>query len=383
MRIVVAPDSFKGSLSAAGAAAAIARGLGAVLPDAEVITLPMADGGEGTVDAFLALLGGLRKTVTVRDPFDRPVEAGFGWMPDARLAVIEVAAASGLPLLAGERLDPLRASTFGTGQLVRAALDLGAQAIILGLGGSATVDGGTGFLEALGARFLDADGRPLRGSGGALPRIARVDLAGLDGRLRQVAITSACDVTNPLLGPAGAVRVFGPQKGADAAGQEVLEAGMARYADAVCAAVGRDARATAGTGAAGGLGFALAGVLGADLASGFTLLAELGRLREVIVSADLVVTGEGRLDTQSLGGKVPVGVARLAAPAGVPVVAFAGSLAGDADVFRREGITLALPIVDAPMPLERAMADAEALLERAAGRFAGALALGHGTGRVR
>ncbi|HYD66502.1 glycerate kinase [Azospirillum sp.] len=373
MRIVVAPDSFKGSLTAAEAAAAIACGFRAVLPDADIVSLPMADGGEGTVDALLGILGGHARTVTVRDPFDRPVAARYGWMPQARLAVVETAAASGLPLLAGDGPDPLRASSFGTGQLVRDALDRGAQAVILGLGGSATVDGGTGFLEALGVRFLDDAGRPLRAAGGTLGRIARIDSSGLDPRLRAAAVIAACDVTCPLLGPSGAVHVFGPQKGATPELLPALEAGMARYAEQVRALTGRDFADAAGGGAAGGLGFALRAFADAELRSGFSLIADFGRLADRIAGADLVVTGEGRLDAQSFHGKTPLGVARLARAAGVPVVAFAGRVDGDAAAFREEGIVAAHAIADATIPLERAMAEAAGLLERCARRAAEAV----------
>lgn len=376
MRVLIAPDSFKGSLDATDAARAIARGFRSALPDAEVVTLPVADGGEGTVRSVISCLGGQVETTTVSDPFGRPVEAIWGWVPDAALAVIEVAAASGLPLLAGQEPDPLRASSSGTGQLMMAALERGARDFIIGLGGSATVDGGTGLLQALGVRFLDAEGRPLLACGGSLARIADIDLSGMSKGAGSIRIAAACDVTSALLGPAGCVRTFGPQKGAGEAEQAVLEAGLANYADVVQRVCGRDPSEAEGAGAAGGLGFGLAAVLGARLRSGFALIAELAELPRRVAEADLVVTGEGRLDAQSLCGKVPIGVARIAAAAGVPVVAFAGSIVGNPRTFADQGITLALPIVDAPMSLEQAMADADRLLEHAAARVAGAMALG-------
>jgi glycerate kinase len=378
MRIVLAPDSFKGSVTAAEAADAMAAGLRQVWPDAACVRLPMADGGEGTVDAVLTALDGRRRTAEVRDPLGRPVEAAYGWVAGERLAVIEMAAASGLPLLAEAERDPHRTSTAGTGDLIAAALDRGARRIVLGLGGSATVDGGTGCLAALGARFLDDDGAALPGCGGALGRIARIDLAGLDPRLGGTDIVLATDVRNPLLGPSGAVRVFGPQKGLPDDRLEDFEAAMARFAERVAAATGSDPRDAAGAGAAGGIAFLLRAALGAEVRDGFALVAELAGLRDALRGADLALTGEGRLDAQSLSGKVPVGVARIAREEGVPAAAVAGSVDGDPAAFRAEGLATVLPIVDRPMALEQAMADGAALIERAAARLAAALELGRG-----
>ncbi|MGC2855219.1 glycerate kinase [Novispirillum sp. DQ9] len=373
MRVVVAPDSFKGSLTSIQAAAAIAAGLRDAFPSVTCLPVPMADGGEGTVDAVVAVTGGEVVRVPASDPLGRPLTAAFGWVPGRRLAVVEMAAASGLPLLAEHERDPARATTFGTGQVVRAALDRGAEALILGLGGSATSDGGSGLLRALGARLLDGAGREVAG---ILDPVAEVDLSALDPRLRDIALTLACDVSNPLLGPQGAVAVFGPQKGVTPALAPVLEAALARFADALARAAGRDARDTAGAGAAGGLGFGVMTAAGGEVRSGFELIADLADLAGMMAGADLAVTGEGRLDAQSLFGKVPVGIARLGRRTGTPVAAFAGLVDGDPALFRAEGIAAVVPIVDAPMPLVQALADAPALLRRAARRFMDAVLLG-------
>jgi len=383
MRIVVAPDSFKGALTAAQAAAAIADGVRDIRPDAETVPRPMADGGEGTVEAVLTALDGRRQTATVADPLGRPVEAGWGWVPDRRLAVIEMAAASGLPLLADAERDPTRTTTFGTGQLIAAALDRGAAEIVIGLGGSATVDAGTGILAALGARLLDADGRDLEARGGSLRAVARLDTAGLDPRLRGVALTLATDVTNPLLGPDGAARVFGPQKGLAPDRVDDVEAAMAHFAGVVMETTGRDARDAPGSGAAGGIAFLLRSVLDVAVRDGIALVAELAGLGEAVRGADLVVTGEGKLDSQSLYGKVPVGVARIARNAGVPAAAFAGAVEGDPAAFRAEGLAAVVPLPDRPMTLDQAMAETGPLLRRAAARFMAALELGRSLGERR
>jgi len=378
MRVVIAPDSFKGSTSSLQVARAIERGLRQADDTATTTLVALADGGEGTVEALTDLLGGERVTVTVRDPLDRPVEAAYGWVAGRRLAIIEMAAASGLPLLAGG-LDPHRASSAGTGDLIRDALDRGAERLILGLGGSATIDAGTGLLSALGARFLDAQGQPVRGAGGALGQIDEIDLSGLDARLHALDITIASDVTSPLLGPEGAVAVFGPQKGVTRDSHDLFEGGMASFADRVVAATGVDRRHVPGAGAAGGIGYLLHSVLdGVEVRDGFSLIAEIADLKAHMAAADLVITGEGRLDAQSLVGKVPLNVARLGRAVGVPTVALAGSVAGDPEAFRRAGLAVVVPIVDGPMSLDEAMAEAPALIERAAARLMAAVRLGTG-----
>ena len=375
MRCVVAPDSFKGSATAVEVARAIDAGLRSVDDTLETDLVPLADGGEGTVDALIGILGGERVEIIARDPLDRPVACAYGWVADRRLAVIEVAAASGLPLL-GDALNPAEATTHGTGQLIGDALDRGAAALILGLGGSATVDAGTGLLTALGARFRDARGVELRGAAGTLGQVAAIDLAGLDHRLRGLRLTLATDVDSPLLGPQGAVHMFGPQKGISEDRLAAFEAAMARFADVVVGATGTDHRDSPGSGAAGGIAFLLRSVLDVEVQDGFRLVSDLADLRGRIAAADLVITGEGRLDAQSLVGKVPVGVARLARAAGVPAIALAGQIAGDPATFREAGLAAVVPIVDRPMTLPDAMADAPALIEAAAARLMATLLLG-------
>lgn len=373
MRVVVAPDSFKGSLTSIAAAEAICAGLRAAFPSVTCLIVPMADGGEGTVEALVAVLGGSLVSAPATDPLGRPLTAAFGWDTERRLAVVEMAAASGLPLLADAERDPVRASTFGTGQLMCAALDQGARALILGLGGSATTDGGMGMLRALGARFLDDRGREVET---LLDGIAEVDLGGLDPRLKGLDLTLACDVSNPLLGADGAVAVFGPQKGVTADLAPRLEDAMARFAEALTRACGRECRDVPGAGAAGGLGFGVMAALGGTVRSGFELISELGDLAGKMAQADFAVTGEGRLDAQSLFGKVPVGIARLGRRTATPVIAFAGAVEGDPDLFRDEGLAAVVPIVDAPMPLSAALERAPELLSRAARRFMDAVVLG-------
>jgi len=374
-RIVIAPDKFKGSLSANEAAEAIERGLRSV-PGfvASVVCIPMADGGEGTVDVFLA--GGARaESALVQGPLGEPVRATFALTEDG-LAVIEMAAASGLLLLTEAQRDPLRASTYGTGELVCRALDLGVERIVLGIGGSATNDGGAGLLSALGVRFLDKSGEALEAGGAALARLAAVDLAGLDARVRNVRLEVASDVDSVLCGPHGASTMFGAQKGASPQDILTLDAALAHFADVTAVVTGRDRRDVAGAGAAGGLGFGLVAYLDAELRPGVEIVAEVKALRESLGGADLCLTGEGRIDEQTLRGKTVAGVARCAREAGVPVIAFAGSI--DVAVepqLAQSGIACAIPIVDTPMTLERAFENAAPLLERAAARVGRLLAL--------
>lgn len=362
MKIVIAPDSFKESLSAPDVAAAIGRGWTSVHPAAQVLLRPMADGGEGTVDAVLAATGGERRTAIVRGPLGDGVEAHWGWLGEGG-AIIEMAAASGLHRVPQAERDATRTCSFGTGELIREALDAGATRITLGLGGSATNDGGAGLLRALGLRLLDADGEELAPGGAALAGLARIDRSGIDPRLAGVAFDVAADVDNPLCGSRGASHVFGPQKGASPAQVEALDAALQRYADVVAAELGEDHSRQPGVGAAGGLGFAARAFLGARFRPGIELVAELAGLAEAVVGADLVITGEGRLDAQSLHGKTPVGVARIARSAGVPVIALAGSLGEGYPRLREAGIEAAFSLVPGPMTLERAMAVAAGELE--------------------
>ena len=354
-------------MNAATAARAIGRGLG-VLPEfsGRIDLLPMADGGEGTVDAFLAT-GAAARERRVRGPLLAPVDASFAL--DGTLAVVEMASASGLQLLASAERDPLRATSYGTGELLRAALDAGAERVVVGVGGSASVDGGAGMLSALGVRFLDASGAELEPGGEALLRLARVDASGLDPRVRRTPLEGAYDVSNVLCGPEGAAFTYGPQKGASPEECALLDAALARFADVTAVASGVDLRAFAGTGAAGGLGFALLAYCGAVLRPGFDVVANALGLPGALRAARVCFTGEGRVDRQTLYGKTVAGVGRLGRAAGVPVIAFAGDIEPGCEAALFEaGVTALQPIVAGPMDLAAAMASAEQLLERAATR---------------
>lgn len=362
MKVVIAPDSFKESLSAPEVAQAIARGWLRARPADEMLLRPMADGGEGTVDAVLAAKPGERRECRVCGPLGQPVTAHWGWLEDGT-AVIEMAAASGLHWVPERKRDATRTTSRGTGELMREALDAGARKIILGLGGSATNDAGLGLLQALGARFHDAQGAELGAGGAVLGTLMEIDLSGLDPRLQQVEIEVAADVNNPLCGPHGASAVFGPQKGASPAQVEELDAALRHFAEVAARTLGEDHSLFPGVGAAGGLGFASRAFLKARFRPGIELVAELSGLEQALQGAGLAITGEGRLDGQSLHGKTPVGVARLARRAGVPVVALAGSLGEGLAELRGEGIEAAFSLVPGPMSLAQACAQAATELE--------------------
>ncbi|HZP89627.1 MAG TPA: glycerate kinase [Actinomycetota bacterium] len=325
MRVLVAPDKFRGTLAAAAAARAIAAGWRRVRPSDRVEEVPMADGGEGTLDAMLSALGGERRRVRVRGPLGDPVDAAFGLTAErpAR-AIVEMAAASGLALVSERRRSPLRASTYGTGELIRAACRAGAREVIVGLGGSATTDAGAGMAQALGVRLVDAGGRDIGSGGGSLLDLAGIDVGGLDPVVRRVRFVAACDVEAPLTGPRGAAAVFGPQKGASPGDVEVLDRALAHLAAIVHRDLGLDLRDLPGAGAAGGLGAGLVAFLGAHLRPGVEVVMEAAGLPDRIEAADLVITGEGSFDAQSLLGKVAGGVIRTAREAGVPVVVLCG-----------------------------------------------------------
>ncbi|MEQ8833754.1 MAG: glycerate kinase [Miltoncostaeaceae bacterium] len=374
--IVVAPGAFKGALSPAEAARAIAAGLRLVLPGAEVRAVPVADGGEGTADALVASAGGRRRMVDALDPLGRPIRATLGELP-GHTAVVELAQASGYERLADGERDPERAGTFGTGLLIRAALDLGATTILVGLGGSATTDGGLGLAIALGVRALDAEGTPLEGVGADMGRVARLDPAALDPRLAGVTIRVACDVANPFHGPDGAAHVFGPQKGADPAAVARLDAGLERLADVLAGATGVDVQALPGSGAAGGAAGALAALFGAELVPGAPLVLEALGMAGHLDGATLCVTGEGSLDATSLSGKAPAAVAAMCAERGIPCVALCGAIGLGPRALAEAGFTAAFPIGQVPRRLPDALAAAESDLARAAaslGRLWGAAA---------
>ena len=327
MRILVAPQEFKGSLTARQAAEAIGRGLRRALPDSEIELLPLADGGPGTVEALVDATDGRFLETEVSDPLGRPVRARWGALGKGRdTAVIEMAAASGLALLSEDERDPQLASTFGTGELLRAALEANFRRIIVGVGGSATNDGGAGLAQALGARLLDAEGHELPRGGAALARLARIDAAGLDARLSDTDVIVATDVTNPLCGPDGASLVYGPQKGASAAVARELDAALACYAEVVKRDLGVEVATMPSAGAAGGLAAGLIAFCGARVQPGFDVVAEAAGLVERLQRSDAVVTGEGRLDRQSAFGKTTDGVARLSGEAGKPIIALVGSV---------------------------------------------------------
>lgn len=372
MKIVVAPDSFKGSLSAREAAEALAAGIRRVRPNTEIILMPLADGGEGTLEAFLAATPGQRVPVTVRGPLGIPTRAAFGLLNAGRTAVVEMALASGLGLVPFVGRDPRRASTYGVGELLLAAADAGATEIIVGLGGSATSDGGAGALQALGVAFLDAQGRTLPPGigGGDLPNVSFLDATAVRFPVGGVRVTLASDVTNPLLGPNGASAVYGPQKGADVAMVAELDAALAHFAEVVKRDLGTDVAETLGAGAAGGLGFGLMAVLGAQARSGIDLVLDTVGLEAQARDADWVWMGEGRIDDQTAQGKTIAGVlARCAKLGGVPVLAFGGSVdEAAAEELIGRGLRAAIPIVSGPMTVDEAMRDGGRLLEAAAAR---------------
>lgn len=341
--VVVAPAAFKGALTAAGAARALAAGLQLVATGVEVRIVPVADGGEGTLDALVAARDGRRRATAVADPLGRQVGAAIGELP-GHTCVIELAQASGFERLTPSERDPERTSTYGTGEQVRMALDLGAERIILGLGGSATNDGGMGLARALGIRFLDAGGVELSGTGADLSRVAAIDMSGRDPRLDDLELLIACDVTNPLCGPEGAAYVFGPQKGADAAAVARLDAGLAHFAGVLAQTTGVDVRDIPGAGAAGGVAGGLLAMVGGRLTPGAPLVLEAAGLDGRLDGAQLCITGEGRLDAQSISGKAVTAVAAAAGRADVPCVAVCGSLELLPGMVRRAGFAAAFPI---------------------------------------
>jgi glycerate kinase len=368
LRFVAAPNPFKGSLGSPAAARAIALGLRDVFPEAEVDEVPVADGGEGTVEALVSARGGELVEVRVEGPLGDPVDAGFGLIDGGRTAVVELAAASGLPLLPPERRDPRLTSTYGFGQLLEAARRRGVARVIAGIGGSATNDAGAGMAQALGYRLLDAQGDELPRGGLALARLARIDSSGVDPGWREVEVEVAVDVTNPLTGPRGASAVYGPQKGATPEMVAELDAALKRFAEVA----GEQLAGLPGAGAAGGAGAGLVRFLGARLVRGAPLVVEAAGLDGRLPGARAVFTGEGRVDEQTAYGKGPVEVARRARAAGVPAVLLAGSLGRGWEAVREEGVlfveTLAAPGQD--LELEQMQARAAELLRAAAARAA-------------
>jgi glycerate kinase len=338
VKIVIAPDSYKGSLTSGQVCDIIKQAAERFLPDVWCVCLPVADGGEGMVDALLGTLGGERISVTVRGPFEEPVEAHYALLTDGS-AAIEMAAASGLPLVPEGRCDPTRTTTYGTGELIADALNRGCRSIVLGLGGSATNDGGMGAAAALGMRFIDADGRELTPCGGSLSQVAEIDCRGLHPAFTQCEITIACDVSNPLCGPAGAAHVYGPQKGADAVMVEVLDDGLNHLAGLMETQTGKILRTCPGMGAAGGMALPFIAYGNAVLRSGLDIVLDALEFDRHLDGASLVITGEGRTDAQSAMGKVASGVGRRAAAAGVPVIVLSGALEEGCETLYSEGVT--------------------------------------------
>ena len=366
--ILVAPSGFKESLSADAAADYIADGVLRAMPEARILKAPMVDGGEGFTEALVGVTGGEIRRVTVTGPVGRPVESFFGLLGGQQTptAVIEMAAAAGLRLVPRDRRDPTKTTSYGVGQLIAAALDAGAQRILLGCGDSGINDGGAGMAQALGVRLLDAEGQEIGWGGGALHRLARIDMAGRDPRLDDVVIDAAVNWHNRLLGERGVARVFGPQKGATPAQVELLEAGLETYAARIRAATGVDVATAQGAGASGGLGAGLMGMLGGRLHPRFEIVMQYLDLDRLIAEADLVITAEGSLDGQTPYGKVPCEVAQRAKRRGLPVIALAGTIGKGVTANFDQGIDAFASILKRPCSLDEAIAKAEKLLKRAA-----------------
>jgi glycerate 2-kinase len=375
LRVLIAPQAFKGSVDAVGVAAAIARGLRTVWPDAECDTLPLADGGEGTVRALVAATGGALRRTRVHDPLGREIEAEWGVLGDKRTAVVEMAAASGLPLLRPDERDPRVTSTRGTGELLLEAATSGVGRVIVGIGGSATNDGGTGMARTIGFRFIDREGNDLPEGGAALSRLHRIE-GQVDGRLLRVSIEVASDVRNPLVGPEGASAVFGPQKGATPEIVAELDAALSRYADVLARFLGRDIRSVPGSGAAGGLGAGLMAFADAKMRSGAELVMTATRFVDRARAADLVITGEGRVDAQSAYGKVTGAVIARAKELGRPVALIAGGVAEGYAALFDAGLGALEIASDGPGTIEDAMRHGDDLIVSAAARLARTIALG-------
>ena len=367
MKIALAPDSFKGSLSAPQVCRALEIGARRVYPTAEFIAVPLADGGEGTLDVLMTGTDGRLKTCPVRGPLGETVEAHWGILPDGR-AVIEMAQASGLQLIEPGQRDALAASTFGTGQLIKAALDAGCRDIIVAIGGSATTDGGLGALNALGLYARDERDRVLAAGGGALKDLVALDPKFLDARLQKTKFTVLCDVNNPLYGPDGAAHIYAAQKGADAAETERLDAGLRCLAEVTANLVGHDYSSHAGAGAAGGLGFGLLAFCQAELSSGISVVLEATQLEQKIAGADLVLTGEGTLDAQTLHGKTVAGICRLARAHRVPVIALGGAVRLNGMQMDELGLVAAFSLCDGPRTLKFCVGNSASLLADATER---------------
>ena len=376
MKIVIAPDSFKGSLTALQVTEAIEIGLLRVFPDALIEKVPMADGGEGTVQSLVDATGGEVLTAQVLDPLGNAIDAQYGVLGDGLTAVIEMAAASGLTLVPPDKRDPRVTTTYGTGELIRAALAHGCRKLIIGIGGSATNDGGAGMAQALGVKLLTPDGTQIKPGGGYLATLNSIDLSELDPRIAETETVVACDVNNPLTGEQGASHVYGPQKGATREMIEMLDTNLAHFDKILQQDLNRSVGNVPGAGAAGGLGAGLMAFLNASLKSGIKIVTEATQLHKRFASADLVITGEGQINFQTVFGKTPVGVAKVAKIHNIPVIAIAGSIADRSDGVYDAGIDAMIDIVPEPMTLETAIENATTLIETAAERAGRMVATG-------
>ncbi|MFA1283017.1 glycerate kinase [Citrobacter telavivensis] len=376
MKIVIAPDSYKESLSALEVANAIEQGFREIWPDADYVKLPVADGGEGTVEAMVEATTGRIVEVDVTGPLGEPVTAFYGLSGDERTAFIEMAAASGLEQVPVALRDPLKTTSWGTGELIRHALDAGVDHIIIGLGGSATNDGGAGMVQALGAKLLDAQQNEIGKGGAALDALAQIDISRLDPRLVACRIEVACDVTNPLIGKEGASAVFGPQKGATAETIDRLDTALAHYAQIIARDLEVDVLELAGGGAAGGMGAALYAFCGAQLRRGIEIVTDALQLDECVADADLVITGEGRIDSQTIHGKVPVGVAKVAKRYNKPVIGIAGSLTADVGIVHEHGLDAVFSVIYTICTLDDALKSAAENVRMTARNVAATLKMG-------
>ncbi|WP_318451696.1 glycerate kinase [Photobacterium leiognathi] len=377
MKIIIAPDSYKESLTAMEVATAIENGFRQVIPNAEYIKLPMADGGEGTVQSLVDASNGTIIERSVTGPLGEQVNGFFGLMGDGKTAIIEMAAASGLHLVSPELRNPMLTTSFGTGELILAALDKGVEHIIVGIGGSATNDGGIGMAQALGVRFLDENNKQISYSGGALDRLHRIDISNIDPRLVSVKLEVACDVDNPLCGEKGASQVFGPQKGATPEMVTQLDNNLAHYAEIIKRDLGKNVKDMAGAGAAGGMGAALLGLFSSQLRPGIEIVMDAVNLADVLQDADLVITGEGRIDSQTIHGKTPIGVARTAKRFNKPVIGIAGSLSYDCNIVHEHGIDAVFSVVPRSVNLAEALAEAAINVELTARNVAAIYNLNH------
>ncbi|HEY8401708.1 MAG TPA: glycerate kinase [Cytophagaceae bacterium] len=369
MKILICPDSFKESLAAQEVAECIAQGIWGVMPEVEIQQLPLADGGEGTCSILVSNTGGQLQQTEVHDPLMRKISSYYGILGDGETAVIEMSVASGLELLKENERNPLVTTTYGTGELIKHAIKNGCRKLIIGLGGSATNDAGAGMAAALGYQLLDAEGKPVGWGGGSLGELASIEVdKDLLKSLLNVKVIAACDVTNPLTGTTGASYVYGPQKGASPDQVKILDNNLKSFAKVIERDLGKSIADTPGAGAAGGLGAGVMTFLNAELRSGFGIVAEILKLEEAIKSADLVITGEGRVDAQTLKGKVPAGVAGMAARYNKPVVVFTGAIGEGAEALYKEGVSVIVPIVDGPMELSEAKQKTGELLKKSAER---------------